>query len=335
MNKNRLLVNTEKGMVLIFSLVMVAVLSTLTINLSTKMNQEISLLQNSVDELKAEALAQAGINYGIAILKMDEDLQVDWLGEDWAELKELIFEEATVEIGIEDECGKINLNYLGVRSEEEKVLRIEQMLELCDNIGLEYAIVPAIIDWIDADDEVTVLSSVNGEDEGAENDYYTELPFPYPCKNAPFDTIEELLMVKGISKENYYGEEGLGNFVTVFTNGKININTASKEVLQSTLRASISSSKEESAEEVEMIDDTVIDGIIDWRINEPFYELSSLEEFFSKDTVEKISGARLFDVKSSIFTITSKAKVGKIEKKITALVERAYPYIKVRFWKEN
>ena len=133
-------------------------------------------------------------------------------------------------------------------NEREKTLRIEQMLELCDNIGLEYSIVPAIIDWIDKNDEVYVLLSVTtGENKGAENDYYAELPLPYPCKNAPLDTIEEILMIKGISEENYYGEKGLENFVTVFTNGKININTASAEVLKSTLQASISSSEEENS----------------------------------------------------------------------------------------
>ena len=310
---------------------MVAVLSALTINLSTKMNQEISLLQNSVDYLKASSLAQAGINYGVAILKMDDELKVDWLGEDWAKEGELTFDEGTVKINIEDETGKINLNHLNSESEKEKTLRIEQMLELCDNIGLEYSIIPAIIDWIDADDEVTTLLSVTtGENKGAENAYYADLPLPYPCKNALFDTVEEVLMVKGINKENYYGEKGLVNFVTVFTNRKININTAKAEVLKSTLQASIS-----SQEGTEVIDDTVITDIMTWRMENPFSNLlSDLKEFFPEDA-EKISASGLFDVKSDVFTITSKAKVGKIDKTITALVERKQSDVKVKFWKEN
>ena len=77
---------------------------------------------------------------------------------------------------------------------------------------------------------------------------------------------------------------------------------------------------------------------MDWRIDNPFYELSTstLSEFFPDEKiVGKILGAGLFDVKSNIFTITSKAKVGKIEKKITALVERKQSDIKVKFWKEQ
>lgn len=332
-------ISSQSGMVLVFTLIMVAVLSALTINLSNKMNQEISLLQNSIDYLKASALAQAGINYGISVLKTDEEAEVDWSGEDWAEIKELIFDDGTVTVNIEDESGKINLNYLNAKSKkEEKDSRISQMLELCDNIGLEYSIVPAIIDWIDTDEEVTELSSITvGENKGAESDYYAELSLPYPCKNAPLDTVEEVLMVRGLNEENYYGEKGLGNFVTVFTDGKININTASVEVLKSALQASVSS-KEESgaeAEATEIIDDTSITAIIDRRIENPFYNLSSLNEFFSEEVVGKVSSSGLFDVKSNVFTITSEARVGNIEKKITAILERKQPDVKVKFWKEN
>ncbi len=325
----------RKGMVLIFTLIMLAVLSALTINLSTKMNQEISLLQNSIDSLKASALAKGGINYGIAVLKNDEDLKIDGLGEDWAKQGELTFDDGIVKINIGDESGKINLNYLNARN-ERKTLRIEQMFELCDNIGLEYSIVPAIIDWIDADDEVTVLSSVTvGENKGAESDYYAELPLPYPCKNAPLDTVEEVMMIKGITKENYNGDTGLVNFITVFTNGKININTAGKEVLKSTIQACISSSGDKGTETVEIIDDAIITDIMEYRIGSPFYELSELKEFFPEDVVGKISGAGLFDVKSNIFTITAQTKVGKIEKKVIAIVERNQSDVKVKFWKEN
>lgn len=324
----------EKGIVLIFTLIMLAVLTALTVNLSTKMNQEISLLQNSVDYLKASALAKGGINYAIAILNMDEDQEADWLGEDWAETKELTFEDAIVSINIKDESSRINLNYLNPENEKEQSLRIEQMLELCDNIGLEYSAVAAVIDWIDNDDEVFVLSSVTvGENKGAEIDYYKELPVPYPCKNALFDTVEEVLMVKDINTENYYGENGVENFVTIFTDGKININTAGQETLKSTIQASLSSGEEE--EIFEFIDDTVITAIMDWRIDNPFYEFSPLKEFFSEDVVNKISAAGLLGVKSRFFAITVQSKVGKIEKKITAIVERAQPSAKIKFWKED
>ncbi len=326
----------KRGVVLIFTLIMIAVLSALTINLSSKMNQEVLLLKNSSDELKASSLAQAGTQYAIAILKMDDDFQADWLAEGWAEEVILTFDEGTVKINTIDEGGKINLNYLNAGKEREKKLKIEQMLELCDNIGLDYAIIPAIIDWLDADYEISELLSITvGENKGAESDYYEDLPIPYPCKNASFDITQELMMVRGIEKENYYGQNGLENFITVFAGGKININTAGKEVLKATLQASLSSFEENQTEILELIDDIAVTSITDWRIDNPFYDLSSLGEFFSEDIVNKILQSQLFDVKSNVFTITSNAKVGKIDKNITVVVERNRTDIKVKYWNEN
>lgn len=328
----------KNGVVLVFTLIMVAVLSALTINLSSKMNQEVSLLKNSSDYLEASALAKGGIHYAVAVLKMDEDFDADWLAEGWAEEVILTFDEGTVKINVTDESGKINLNCLNTGREKEKKLRIEQMLELCDNIGLGYAIIPAIIDWIDADDEITeILSITVGENKGAESGYYEELSVPYPCKNEPFDTTEEIMMVRGIEKENYYGEKGLKNFVTVFSSekGKININTASEQVLKATLQASVSSSGEKQTEIFELIDDVAVTSIMDWRVDNPFYDLSPLQEFFSEEVANKISSAGLFDVKSGFFMIVSSAKVGKIEKTITAVVERKQDDITVKYWNEN
>ncbi|MBU1048168.1 MAG: general secretion pathway protein GspK, partial [Candidatus Omnitrophica bacterium] len=97
--------HSSKGVVLIFTLIMIAVLSALTINLSSRMNQEVLLLKNSSDELKASSLAQAGTQYAIAILKMDDDFQADWLAEGWAEEVILTFDEGTVKINTIDEGG--------------------------------------------------------------------------------------------------------------------------------------------------------------------------------------------------------------------------------------
>lgn len=337
--KIKYVISQKKGMVLIFTLLMIAVLTTLTVSFSAKINQEVSLLQNSVDSLKASALAKGGVNYGIFILKSDEDPEADYLDEEWAQEYELIFGDDIVRINIEDECSKINLNYLAEGEEEETAPRIEQMLELCDNIGLEYSIIPAIIDWVDSDDEVTTLLSITvGENKGAENDYYSELSLPYPCKNAPLLTLDEVLMIKDIDEKNYYGEKGLKNFTTIHTDGRININTANKEVLKSTLQASLSSTDEDSEVEdiePEIIDDAIIDDIMNLRVENPFYELLMLEDFFSSETVSQISNSGFFTVKSDFFFITSKAKVGRVEKKITAILKRNNSTITVDHWKEE
>jgi general secretion pathway protein K len=88
-------------------------------------------------------------------------------------------------------------------------------------------IVDSIMDWKDVDN----LHRLHG----AESDYYMSLPNPYKAKDAPFDTVEELLLVKGVTSEILYGSKdrkGVINFLTVNSKmDRININAATKEVL--------------------------------------------------------------------------------------------------------
>jgi general secretion pathway protein K len=127
----------------------------------------------------------------------------------------------TFSVNIIDEQGKIDLNMA-----PEIVLK-----NLLKTMGIDDqeadSIVDSIMDWKDADD----LHRLNG----AESDYYMSLPKPYKAKNANFDTVEELLFVKGIKPEMLFGTEqkkGLIDFLTVHSKQRaINVNSAPKEVL--------------------------------------------------------------------------------------------------------
>lgn len=90
-----------------------------------------------------------------------------------------------------DESGKININ----RVNDETLRRI------FTNLGLDEArrdiLVDSIMDWRDADD----LHRTNG----AENDYYASLSPPYSAKNGPLDSVEDLLWIKGMTPELFFG----------------------------------------------------------------------------------------------------------------------------------
>jgi len=60
-------------------------------------------------------------------------------------------------------------------------------------------LVDALIDWRDSDDNPRPL--------GAESEYYESLDPGYHVKNEPFETLEELLLVKGFTREILYGED--------------------------------------------------------------------------------------------------------------------------------
>jgi type II secretory pathway component PulK len=85
-----------------------------------------------------------------------------------------------------DEASKLNLNTATL-----------EMLEMLPWMTPELA--AAIIDWRDADSEVTT--------DGAEDDTYQRLNPPYRCKNARFESVDELRMVYGMDLEILYGED--------------------------------------------------------------------------------------------------------------------------------
>jgi DNA uptake protein ComE-like DNA-binding protein len=70
-------------------------------------------------------------------------------------------------------------------------------LELITVFGQNPAVADAIIDW--RTPETTATS------DGAKSDYYQGLNPPYNCKDAPFDTVEELMLVKGVTPGLLYG----------------------------------------------------------------------------------------------------------------------------------
>jgi general secretion pathway protein K len=124
-----------------------------------------------------------------------------------------------------DESGKIDLNLA-----PEVILRnlINSLnLPAEDKDLLVNTIVDSILDWKDPDDFHRL--------QGAENDYYQSLPHPYKAKNGNFDTVEELILVKGVTPEILYGNDqkpGLVDFLTVQAKtNKINLNAAPQPVL--------------------------------------------------------------------------------------------------------
>ena len=124
---------------------------------------------------------------------------------------------ALPECGLIDEERKININVAAL-----DVLQNGLVLAGALSSSKAADIAAAIIDWRDTDDDETP--------GGAETRYYEFLTPPYRCKNGNFETIAELLLVKGITPELFSIIPG---HFTVYGRGKININTAGSEVLKS------------------------------------------------------------------------------------------------------
>ncbi len=117
--------------------------------------------------------------------------------------------------GMADEQSKINLNTAS--AETIRVL----IMEVLGWGGVEAkGLADAITDWRDA-----------GRHEAGgffSDDYYKSLEFPYAMKDQPFERPDELLLVKGVDRKVF---NALLPFVTVYGDGRVNINTASRKIL--------------------------------------------------------------------------------------------------------
>lgn len=106
-------------------------------------------------------------------------------------------------VRILNETGKLNVN----------TLSFGRLMQLLDAMGLEHdqaqPLANAIADWIDKDDGVRI--------DGAESDYYLGLDTPYLCKNGEIESIEELLLVKHVTPELFYGTRTRPGLVQLLT----------------------------------------------------------------------------------------------------------------------
>jgi DNA uptake protein ComE-like DNA-binding protein len=88
--------------------------------------------------------------------------------------------------GLQDEGGKIDLNLATI----DTLAKLPRMTR---------QIAATIVDWRDADDQVT--------EGGAESDFYLRESEPYEAKNAPFETVLELRLIAEMDDEILYGED--------------------------------------------------------------------------------------------------------------------------------
>ena len=101
--------------------------------------------------------------------------------------------------GVMDEGGKLNLNVLMQLDPTGNRLYNALMSPNLQALGMTSAIANAIIDWMDKDS--------TPRDGGAEEDYYMSLNPPYHCKNGPLESLEELLLVKGVTWDLLFGRD--------------------------------------------------------------------------------------------------------------------------------
>jgi general secretion pathway protein K len=232
------------GIALIVAMISILALSMMAGALALMVKVETRLAYNLQNETDLAWIGRSAVEYARWLLA--EQLRTNqWDDESlWSFQMELGTGKFIAQI--EDLERKININIA-----DQNILT--RALALC---GVNAADIPVIVnsvlDWIDPDSATRV--------SGAESEFYQRLQPPCEAKNGPLDDISELLLIRGITPELYWGhkavehafgrsvEEGFASptsislpvtpgvgLVDLFTPvsiGLININTASKEVLQ-------------------------------------------------------------------------------------------------------
>ena len=213
----------QRGVAAITALLIVAVAaSTATFMLA----QHAAMLDQTAlvaARAQAELYADAGIDWARGVLLDDARRAggVDSLGEGWAQpIAGLPVERAVVAGVIGDEQGKINLNNMAIGGRSDWDFRMFQ--RLLRELSLPPELADAVLDWIDADEDV----SGNG---GAENAYYLSLKRPYRAANQLLVQVDELHRVRGFDAATVAKLRPHVTALPVRTT--ININTASEAVL--------------------------------------------------------------------------------------------------------
>jgi len=203
----------QSGIALVLVLWVLALLSVIAGSLVFSSRTEVSMAGNLASLAQAEALADAGVYKAIyELARPQTDLQ-RWKGDGLTRLWN--FQGTNLRVKILDESAKVDLNAAPT------VLLKGLFRALGVGDADADALADAVADWRDADD----LRSLHG----AEKADYAAAVRGYGPANAPFETIDELRQVLGISDELFRKLELL---VTVHSRQPgINIAVAPREVL--------------------------------------------------------------------------------------------------------
>jgi len=237
----------RQGFVIVAVLIVVVVLSLAAYRFTDLMTAEYRAAARSQTAAQARAAARSGVHYAAAMLSDPAILNGELGGNPYADGS---FSPQTVRAGVSagldarvllvavlpdgaggheqrygcviDEASRLNVNTL-IQLDDSGQLLYDALLKIP---GMTEDLAAAVVDWVDPDDDA--------RDGGAESDYYLGLGNPYRCKNGPLNSIEELLLVRGVTPQVLYGtdrnrngvndddssggtfDRGLADFLTVY-----------------------------------------------------------------------------------------------------------------------
>lgn len=236
----------KKGSALIVSLFTLIVLSLIIGSLALDANIESRLLSIKKKKFYSKILSKSGIEYSKALIENQNNANqieiesMDLYQKDFME-KALFIKRGllTTDTIVITNMGSIYLTIHPVENSRNiNLLERNQWKDIFIMANIPTTdhdnLIDCLYDWIDQND----LQQLNGAE--SDDPYYIERG--YPVKNAHLTSIEELLLIKNWNEDILYGKNadeesdmiyGIADLLTVWGDGKVNLNTASTNLLLS------------------------------------------------------------------------------------------------------
>lgn len=322
----------NKGVALILVLMIIAIIVVVTLDFNSEMRSNFTVAGNVRDGVILRCAATSGFYYALDVLAEDAETDdFDTLQEDWANADALsegvssLEGLADVRLEVVDCERKIQINSL-IKPEGVGFDLLDRFLSL-QEFDLDPETVKdmeySLIDWIDTDDLESDAMY------GAEDTYYQSQNFPYACNDGPVRSIASLRKVKGFKDIPQETFDKIVKHLTLYGEGKININTANPLVLEA-LHDSITQNLADQMDAYRKDEEHELSlASVTWYENIP--DMVGI-------TIEK----DLIITQSSFFCISSTASIaggegkGSLTKRVTGVVERSEKagkkYLKVLSW---
>jgi len=328
----------EKGSILIVTLWVLAILFLLAIGLAYRVGLDLHMTRYARDRLKTLYLTKAGIEWATSLLVQDASLnEVDSYQEPWHHDETLFKEKVfgggffTLSYVLPDSEGR-EIRY-GMQDEESRIpLNIAKPEVLANTPGFDASLVISIRAWR-GDEDLTP------EQIASEEEYYLSLPNPYMMKGSPFETVEELLLVRGMTPDLY---EEVQDLFTVYGSGKVNLNTATVGTLRLLgLDEDIARRISEGRKGNDQIDGTEDDFVL-----ETVSDLVSMEfgGYLRLDQDQQLALTNFLTAQQEMLAVQSQSfrmevegqlQEGRVGKRIEVVVDRSSGRGSIRYWHED
>jgi len=211
-----------RGAAIILAMLLAALAATIAATLLWQQQRWISDHEHRRDQVQAQALAMAGVQWARQIIYDNAPGGAPvHLGQPWAlRLPAIPLENGSISGYLIDAQSRINVNNLAIVANRPATRAA--LSRLVAALGLPDATLDAFTDWVDDDDRVTAPG-------GAEDAWYLAQASPGLAANAPVTRASELMAVRGVSLALLTALRPFVGALDAPT--AVNVNTASPEVL--------------------------------------------------------------------------------------------------------